>query len=56
MTVETTISDPDLFERPLVIPTSYVRKRDWQIREYVCQENNHDAADPFGRPSMSLAK
>jgi len=31
-----------------------VRKRDWIIREYVCQENNKDAADAEGRPSMKL--
>lgn len=56
LVLETTITDPDVFVQPLVLPTSYVRKRDWQMREYVCQENNHDAADPFGRPSMSLGK
>ena len=56
MLVETSITDPDVFAQPLVIPTAYQRKRDWTIREYVCQENNKDAADPFGRPSMSLDK
>ena len=56
MVLETTVTDPGVFAEPLVIPTTYVRKRDWQMQEYVCQENNHDAADPFGRPSMSLTK
>jgi hypothetical protein len=54
MVLQTTITDPDVFVEPLVLVTGYVRKRDWEMREYVCQENNHDAADPFGRPSMSL--
>ena len=26
----------------------------WEIREYVCQENNRDAADEQGRPSLDL--
>jgi len=56
MEIETTITDPTVFKQPLVLRTSYVRKRDWQIREYVCQENNRDAADPFGRPSLDISK
>jgi hypothetical protein len=52
--VTTTISDPAIFASPLVQVTPYSRHREWQIREYVCQENNRDAADPFGRPSMRL--
>ena len=54
MLVTTTITDPALFSTPFKQVTPYVRKRDWQIREYVCQENNKDAADPFGRPSMNI--
>jgi hypothetical protein len=52
--VTTTITDPALFTEPLVSKQPYSRKRDWQIREYVCQENNHDAADQFGRPSFTI--
>jgi len=54
LVLTTTITDPALFTKPFVQVTPYVRKRDWQIREYVCQENNRDAADPFGRPSMNI--
>lgn len=54
--VTTTITDPGLFTQPLVLTQNYARKRDWQIREYVCEENNRDAADPFGRPSMDISK
>ncbi|MEO6387330.1 MAG: hypothetical protein ABIT16_00875 [Croceibacterium sp.] len=32
----------------------YKLEPEWQMREYICQENNHDAADAKGRPSMSL--
>jgi hypothetical protein len=54
LVIKTTITDPALFAKPFEQLTPYVRKRDWAIREYVCQENNRDAADPFGRPSMTL--
>jgi hypothetical protein len=49
-----TITDPNLVTEPHVFRQAYRRHRDWEIREYVCQENNHDAADEFGRPSLSL--
>ncbi len=53
--VETTITDPALFTAPYVMQQAYSRKpAGWEIREYVCQENNKDAADEFGRPSMKL--
>jgi hypothetical protein len=51
---EITIVDPDLFAEPYVMTQKYARKPDWEMREYVCQENNRDAADEEGRPSMSL--
>jgi hypothetical protein len=54
MRVDTIITDPDVFAKPFELKQAYVRKRDWEIREYVCQENNHDASDEFGRPSMKL--
>jgi hypothetical protein len=56
MLVTTTITDPGVFTEPLVLKQAYARKRDWQIREYVCQENNRDAADELGRPSMNIEK
>lgn len=56
MQVQTTITDPALFTMPFVLMQNYIRKRDWQIREYVCEENNRDAADPFGRPSLNISK
>lgn len=38
--VETTITDPDVLAEPLVQTFGYQRKRDWEMREYVCAENN----------------
>lgn len=52
--VHTVITDPDVFTRPLELTQAYVRERGWRIREYVCQENNRDASDKFGRPSLDL--
>ena len=52
--IETSIIDAGLFAEPYATRTSYLRKDDWEMREYICEENNRDAADPFGRPSMKL--
>ncbi|WP_119082423.1 hypothetical protein [Altererythrobacter sp. B11] len=52
--IETTIIDPALFTEPFTTQLTYKREPDWEIREYICQENNRDAADAEGRPSMDL--
>lgn len=54
LVIETTITDPELFTTPFTTSMFYKRERDWDIREYICQENNRDAADAEGRPSMDL--
>lgn len=54
LVIETTITDPDLFTRPFTTTMSYKLEPEWDIREYICQENNRDAADEDGRPSMDL--
>jgi hypothetical protein len=56
LTITTTITDPLVLAKPLVLETSYIRKREWEIKEYVCQENNRDKADEFGRPSLDITK
>ena len=64
--LETTITDPANLARPFVQLLAYKRQRDWQIREYVCEENNRltseegganidlgfesEEGDPFGPP------
>jgi hypothetical protein len=54
LTVETTIIDPAYFTQPFVTRAAFARKTDWEMREFVCAENNKDGADAEGRPSMSL--
>jgi len=51
---EITITDPALFAEPYVMVQAFTLQPDWEMREYVCQENNRDAADEEGRPSMDL--
>lgn len=51
---EITIIDPALFAEPYVMVQAYTLQPDWEMREYVCQENNRDGADAQGRPIMDL--
>lgn len=51
---EITITDPALFAEPYVMTQAYKFEPTWEMREYVCQENNRDAADAEGRPAMDL--
>lgn len=46
--IETTITDPEVLAEPLVQTFGYQRKRDWEIREYVCAENNRLTSGPGG--------
>lgn len=50
-----TITDPAVFTQPYLLKQAWIRKPGWVMREYICQENNRDAADPFGRPSLDLS-
>ena len=54
MVDEITIIDPALFAEPYVMTQQYHLEPTWEMREYVCQENNRDAADAEGRPSLDL--
>jgi len=63
--VETTITDPEVLAEPFVQLLAYKHEPTWEIREYVCAENNRlteeegganidlgfdDEGDPFGPP------
>lgn len=54
LVIETAITDPALFTEPYVTRAVLARQPGWDMREYVCAENNKDGADELGRPSMSL--
>ncbi len=64
--LETTITDPGVLAEPFVQTLAYRRQPDWEIREYVCAENNRlvddenganvdlgldEEDDPFGPPA-----
>ncbi|HEY6815454.1 MAG TPA: hypothetical protein VI168_07945 [Croceibacterium sp.] len=53
---EITVTDPALFAEPYVMVQNYTLEPEWEMREYVCQENNRDGADAEGRPSMDLGE
>ncbi|MXP41137.1 hypothetical protein GRI75_05690 [Altererythrobacter soli] len=38
--IETTITDPEVLAEPLVHQSTYRKQPGWEIREYVCAENN----------------
>lgn len=38
--IETTITDPDVLAEPFVQQLAFRKQPDWEIREYVCAENN----------------
>ena len=54
LAITTTRVDPAVFLEPYTTTFYYQRHRDWQIMEYVCEQNNHDALDAHGNPSFSL--
>ncbi len=49
-----TYEDPAVLAKPWTVTRVYQRHRDWDLEEYNCSQNNHDAADDKGRPSMRL--
>lgn len=64
--ITTTITDPDVLTAPYVQQLAFKKEADWEIREYVCEENNRltsgdeggsnidlglDEEDPFGAPA-----
>jgi hypothetical protein len=51
---EITVTDPTLLAEPYVMVQAYTYEPTWEMREYICQENNHDTVDAEGRPSMKL--
>ncbi len=54
--IQTTLTDPEALAEPFSSTVLYERHRDWTLKEYICEENNHDSADAEGRPSMTLGQ
>jgi len=46
--IETTITDPEVLAEPLVQQLAFRKQPDWQIREYICEENNRLRSEEGG--------
>jgi len=54
MTIETTVTDPDVLTAPYTTTRTLKRHRTWTIAEYVCQENNRNFVDQNGKAGVNL--
>jgi hypothetical protein len=54
MSIETTISDPEVLNAPYTTTASLRRHRNWTISEYVCEENNRNSVDQSGKAAIDL--
>src|ERR1700744_3451234 len=51
--IKQTITDPKVLAEPWTVVHYYKRGKD-DIREYECEQNNHDSADDEGRPGLKV--
>ena len=56
MEIRTTIIDPQALVEPWTATRTYKRHTDWELKEYICAQNNRDSADPEGRADMNLKR
>jgi len=47
LSYEATIEDPNVFEAPWKVAGTMTLHPEWQIQEYVCEENNHNYKELF---------
>lgn len=55
MSIQTTITDPEVLTAPYVSTRNLSRHRNWTIAEYICEENNRNFVDEKGRAGINLA-
>jgi hypothetical protein len=56
MEIRQTIYDPKALLEPWTATRIYKRHTDWDIKEYICNQNNRDSADPEGRANINLKR
>jgi hypothetical protein len=56
MEIRTTITDPKALAEPWTATRTYKRHTDWELKEYICAQNNRDGADSEGRANMNLKR
>jgi len=54
MSIETTVTDPEVLTAPFTTARTLQRHRAWTIAEYVCQENNRNFVDDKGKAGIRL--
>ena len=55
MSIETTITDPEVLAAPFTSSRNLSRHRNWTIAEYICEENNRNFVDEKGKAGINLA-
>ena len=55
MSIETTITDPDVLTAPYTTSRVLKRHRNWTLAEYICEENNRNFLDSNGKAGVNLA-
>jgi hypothetical protein len=55
MSIETTVSDPEVLTAPYTTTSSLRRHRNWTISEYICEENNRNYVDQNGKAGINLS-
>ena len=56
MTIETTITDPEVLKEPFTSTRTLRRHRAWTIAEYICEENNRNSVDAGGKAAINIKK
>jgi hypothetical protein len=54
MSIETTITDPEVLAAPNVSMRTLRRHRNWTTAEYICEENNRNSVDSSGKAGIDL--
>jgi hypothetical protein len=54
--ISTTITDPKVLADPWTVTRSYRRHPEWDIKEYICTQNNRDSADAQGRAGINIER
>lgn len=54
--IRNTFRDPEALVEPLTLVRNYKRHRDWDIKEYICAQNNRDSADAQGHGHVDLGR
>ena len=56
MVIESTVTDPKVLMEPWTFTKAYQRHKDWDIKEYICDQNNRDSADDKGKAGLRIER